>query len=62
MEATTTNRKVIVVGALVFICLIISLVCMAVAILRGDEQGAAIIFISVGLSGRSFALWLDKNL
>ncbi len=59
---TTTSRKAIVTGAFFSICLVISLVCMAVAIRRGDRQGAAIIFVSVGLSARSFALWLDRSL
>ena len=62
MNTTTTNRKSYAIGTFFLICLTISLVCLVVAIMRGDEQGAALIFISVGLSGRSAALWLDKNL
>ncbi len=63
METTTkTNRKVITAGAIFAICLIISLVCMAVAIERGDKQSAVIIFVSVGLTARSVVLWLDKHL
>lgn len=58
MEATTNRRRRNVKIAILAICLIITLVCLAVAILRGDREGATLIFLSAGLTARSLAFGL----